>query len=337
MQLTLVVPGLLDFAEAEPLRVDAEGASWARLLAGAKPAKTDGGTLGLLCAALGIARQRDWPVAPVLAAASNLDPGDDYWLLAEPVVLQVGQLDVRLAALVDDLTADESAALLAMLNAHFASDGLRFIAIGPARWLIAVAKVQQLVTHPADDALGAPIAAFLPEGPDAARWRRWQSEIQMLLFAHPVSAEREQRGRAPINGVWVSGGGVLADAQAMPRIASLYTDAPLPRDLARARGVAIAPAPRSFRDWGASDPKSPSLVWLSAGASRDDTPYLAALGRDWADPLRADLDATARLELAVVLSGRGRARSYALRRPSLAARWRRRFAQPALSKLLAEG
>lgn len=337
MQLTLVVPGLLDLAEAEPLRADAEGTSWARLLAGTKPTGIDGGTLGLLCTALGIARQLDWPLAPVLAVAANLDPAEPYWLLAEPVTLEVGQVDVRLAAVVDDLTTHESAALLAMLNAHFAGDGLRFIAIAPGRWLVAVTTAQQLVTYPADDAIGAPISPFLPDGPDAARWRRWQSEIQMLLFAHPVSAAREQRGRAPINGVWLSGGGVRAQAQAMPHIASLYADAPLPRDLARARGVAVAPAPRSLREWMDSDPKPPSLVWLPPGGTGGDTSHLAALGRDWADPLRADLDARAGLELAIVLSGRGRAWSYAVRRPSLAARWRRRFAQPPLSKLLAAG
>ena len=114
-------------------------------------------------------------------------PDDAYWLLAEPVTLLVGQLDVRLGAVVDDLSADEAAALVATLNSHFAGDGLRFIALDPARWLIAATDVQQLVTHPADDAVGAPISPFLPDGPDAARWRRWQTEMQMLLFAHPVS------------------------------------------------------------------------------------------------------------------------------------------------------
>src|SRR5689334_22334607 len=119
MQLTLVVPGLLDFASAEPSRVDADGAALARLLPRNSPSEAEGGTVGLLCAMLGIARQRDWPVAPWLAAASGLDPGDSYWLLAEPVTLQVGQIDVQLVGVVDDLTDEESAALLRMLNAHF--------------------------------------------------------------------------------------------------------------------------------------------------------------------------------------------------------------------------
>ena len=332
MYFTLVIPGLLDFANAEPIRADAEGAPLARLLAHTTRMETDGGSLGLLCAMLGIARQRDWPVAPWLAAASCLDPKDAYWLLAEPVTLRVGQLETQLVGLADDLAESESAALLATLNAHFSGDGLRFVAVAPARWLVAAASVPELTTQPLDDVVGAPIAPFLPSGPDAPRWRRWQSEMQMLLFAHPVSAERERMGRAPINGVWLSGGGVHATA-ATPHLASLYADASLPADLARVRGVPVAPAPRRHRDWIASGPGSPSLVWLPQLGAVDGASALAAFGRDWADPLCAQQD----LDLCMVLPQRGRAWSYRVRRPALTARWRSRFAPRKLSQLIVAG
>ncbi len=335
MQLTLVVPGLLDLAETEPDRADAEGAALARLLATSPPPAAHDGAIGVACAALGVAKQRDWPVAPLLAVAANLDPGHAYWLLAEPVTLLVGQLDVRLGAVVDDLSADEAAALVATLNSHFAGDGLRFIALTPARWLIAATAVQQLVTHPADDAVGAPIFPFLPGGPDAARWRRWQSEMQMLLFAHRVADERERKGRAAVNGVWLSGGGVRTGAQPAPNIASLCADSPLPRDLARACGVEVAAAPPSLKAWIGNGAKSPSLVWLPAIGAKDSGSPLAALGRDWADPLSAALAAGMALEVHVAISGRGRALSFTPRRPSLAARWRARLAPAALSTQLA--
>jgi hypothetical protein len=335
MQLTLVVPGLLDVAETAPDRADAEGAALARLLATSPPPAAHDGAIGVACAALGVARQRDWPVAPLLAVAANLDPGDAYWLLAEPVTLLVGQLDVRLGAVVDDLSADEAAALVATLNSHFAGDGLRFIALTPARWLIAATDVQQLATHPADDAVGAPIFPFLPDGPDAARWRRWQSEMQMLLFAHPVTDERERKGRATVNGVWLSGGGVHTGPQAPPHVASLCADAPLPRDLARACGVEVAAVPQSLEAWIGDRPQLPSLVWLPAIGANDSESALAALGRDWADPLSAALAARTALEVRVAISGRGRALSFTPRRPSLAARWRARLAPAALSTQLA--
>jgi hypothetical protein len=335
MQLTLVVPGLLDLAETEPARADAGGAALARLLATSPPPAVQDGAIGVACAALGVAKQRDWPVAPLLAIAANLEPGDAYWLVAEPVTLLVGQLDVRLGAVVDDLSADEAAALVATLNSHFAGDGLRFIALTPARWLIAAIDVQQLVTHLAEDAVGAPIFPFLPGGPDAARWRRWQSEMQMLLFAHPVADQRERKGRAAVNGIWLSGGGVRTGAQAAPHIASLYADSPLPRDLARACGVEVASAPQSLEAWIGDRPKSPSLVWLPAIGANDRESALAALGHDWADPMGAALAARTALEVRVAISGRGRALSFAPRRPSLAARWRARLAPAALSAQLA--
>jgi hypothetical protein len=159
--------------------------------------------------------------------------------------------------------------------------------------------------------------------------------MQMLLFAHAVSARRERSGGSVINGVWLSGGGVYIAPREAPGVASLYTDAPLPRDLARARGVQTAPASRSFKDWSEAQPKSPSLVLLPAIRESDGPASLAALGRDWADPLRAALDARASLEVSLVIAGRGRAWSFALRRRSRIARLRSRLAQPALSTLLA--
>ena len=335
MQLTLVVPGLLDLAETDPARVDSEGAAVARLLATSPPPALQDGAIGVACTALGLAKQRDWPIAPLLAAAANLDPGDTYWLLAEPVSLNVGQLDVRLAAVVDDLSPDEAGALVATLNSHFAGDGLRFVVASPARWLIAASSVQQLVTHPASDAVGAPIFPFLPGGPDGPRWRRWQSEMQMLLFSHPLAGERERQGRAAVNGVWLSGGGVRTGSHAAPKLSSLYADSLLLSDLARACGVAVRAAPRSLESWLAAEPESPSLVWLPAVGENDRPSALAALGRDWAVPLSAALAARMALDVRVAISGRGRALSFAPRRPSLAARWCARVAPRALSTQLA--
>ena len=207
--------------------------------------------------------------------------------------------------------------------------------VTPARWLIAATDVQQLVTHPADDAVGAPIFPFLPDGPDAARWRRWQSEMQMLLFAHPVADERERQGRAAVNGVWLSGGGVRAGAQAAPHIASLCADSPLPRDLARACGVEVAAVPQSLEAWIARRTQI-AVAGVAASDRRERSRVSARRARrDWADPLSAALAARTALEVRVAISGRGRALSFTPRRPSLAARWRARLAPATLSTQLA--
>ncbi|MGH8712680.1 MAG: hypothetical protein ACREYB_01595 [Casimicrobiaceae bacterium] len=337
MQLTLVVPGLLDLAETAPAEADAAGAALARLLASERAPAAGAGAIGTLCTALGIARQRDWPVAPLLAAAANLDPGNAYWLRAEPVMLVAGLHDVRLAAIVEDLSADEAAALQATLNSHFFGDDLRFYAMHPARWLIAAAGVQDLDTNPADEALGAPIGPFLPTGPDAPRWRRWQSEMQMLLFEHPVNAARERAGRLQANGVWVSGGGRGVGAPVRPRIASLYTDDAVQTDLARACGVAPAPLPPSLAAWQDSRPDLPSMVWLPDMRVNDGRAALAALDDRWAAPLATALATRAITQVAVVVTGRGRDLSFTPHRPSLVSRLRGRLASPRLSTLLAAG
>jgi hypothetical protein len=39
------------------------------------------------------------------------------------------------------------------------------------------------------------------------RWRRWLSEMVMLLHDHAANAAREARGRVPVTGIWISEGG----------------------------------------------------------------------------------------------------------------------------------
>ena len=69
-----------------------------------------------------------------------------------------------------------------------------------------------LSTRPLAAAQGKSLRTQMPAGADAKTWWRWQEEIQMLLFAHPVTAARERAGRASANGVWLSTGGTLPGA-----------------------------------------------------------------------------------------------------------------------------
>ena len=339
MELTLVISGLLDIAVAALAYADHSAPALARLLDAAQSAAIDrDDSVAIACAALGIARQRDWPVAPLLARAAGIDPGAEYWLCAEPATFMVGHADVRLSGLVRDLAERETAALLATLNAHFASDGVRFVALEASRWLVGTDAVQALTTHPPDAVLGAPLFAFLPTGADAPRWRRWQSEMQMLLFEHPVNRARESAGRALVNGVWLWGGGTPVASSSGARIATLYTNAWLPRELARAAGVASESVPRSFdalRNKGAA---SPMLVWLDAPDAREAerlANWLAAMDRDWARPAADALNAGQISRLDLVLAGHATTLSFSARRLSLARRLRNWRAAPRLSALLA--
>jgi hypothetical protein len=225
-RLVLAIPGLLPPAAApastEPAHTSNRSPPFlapylGRLLAlaGAPPLETDG-IDAALARVYGVDRQHDWPLAPVFANSVGVDPGTAYWLVASPVTLVVGRNEVSLSGAVTDIAADDAAALMTTLNAHFADDGLSFIAPRSDRWFVRSASVPALVTHPLSVALSKPLRELLPSGPDAGKWRRWQDEIQMLLHEHPVNVVRERRGEHPVNSLWFWGGGTRPPAHSAP-------------------------------------------------------------------------------------------------------------------------
>jgi hypothetical protein len=333
MQLTLVLPNLLD-AEPDALAA-ADAPALARLLStAASPVAQPGGALGLACESLGIAKQYDWPAAPWLARAAGIDPGKRYWLCAQPLTLALERGEGRVAGAINDLNASESASLLSVLRAHFASDGLEFVEGAPARWWAALADPQRLETSPPGAALGKPIVAHLPRGDDGARWRRWQSEMQMLLFEHPVNRARESEGRSKVDYVWVWGGGTLRDASPDGRATTVFADAPLLRDLSRATGHEAAALPPSFAALRASPAAASSLVWLDDIEIAALPEQLAVLDARWAAPLERALD-KGEIDARLVVAGSETALSFAPRAAGAMQRLRRRWsAAPALPLLL---
>jgi hypothetical protein len=334
MQLTLVLPNML---EASPAALDAaDTPALARLLSTAPPPILEpDGPLAVACAGVGIAKQNDWPVAPWLARAAGTDPGSRYWLCAEPVTLEVGRDEVRLACIVIDLDTDESAPLLSSLRAHFAPDGLEFVERGAGRWWVTLGEPQRLETSPPGAALAKPLIEHLPRGADAPRWRRWQSEMQMLLFEHPVNRAREISGRSPVNYVWMWGGGTLRATDPAAPAAAVFSEAALLRDLARAVGTVAAKAPGSFAAYRAASPAASALVWLDDLKAPDVQEQLTAFDSDWAAPMERALDKQ-ELDVTLVIAGSGAALSFTPRASGTIKRLRRHWSTPPnLSALLA--
>ncbi|MEO8738351.1 MAG: hypothetical protein ABI537_01460 [Casimicrobiaceae bacterium] len=340
MQLTLVVSGLLDIAPSLLAPTDTVAPAFERLLAAAEaPLADPDGCSAIVCAALGVAKQRDWPVAPLLARASEQSASAQYWLCADPATLEAGRDDVRLRGIVWDLKIAETAALLATLNTHFADDGLQFVAPTPNCWLVACAGVQAIATRPPDTALGKPLFAYLPSGADAANWQRWQSEMQMLLFEHPVNAAREAAGQAVVNGVWLWGGGEPVKAPAHPRIAALFADDWRTRGLAHGAGISDAALPGSLDALRSQSTLSPALARLSAPIVGDDSTsqlghWLTTLEQQWIKPAAGAFHVGTVSELDVVLTGRAKTLRFRARRLTLARRLRIWRAAPRLSTLL---
>jgi len=325
MDVTLVFPGLLDLDPSALRAAEARAPSLGRLLARASsPTFEVTGAVATLCALLGIARARDWPIAPWLARGAGIDAQASYWLCADPVSFAVGQNDVRLGQLVCDLGADESAALLSLLNQHFANDGIRFFARQPSRWLIGASSLQDLETHPPDEVAGQPVLPFLPSGSDAPRWLRWQSEMQMLLFENEVNRQREGAGRTPVNGVWLWGGGMFGIRHGAS-IAALYADGGLPSELALSTGVVVRPL-QSFAALTSAPSASPAAVWMNTFDGADTQQLgsqLAAVDSDWMRPASDALAAQTLRALDLIFTGRRKRLRFQLGRPSLMQRLRR--------------
>ena len=210
MHVTLLVPDLFwprDDGEA-PYR-ELELPSAALLLARARCRRFPPlGPEAWLCQAFEVERQHDWPVAPLTLVLDGGDTADAYWLRADPVHL-LAHRD-RLTLLdpgVVNPRAEDAAELVALLNRHFAGDGLAFQAPHPARWYVRATGAPRLATRELSQAAGRDVAGAMPTGEDSLRWRRVLTEIQMLFHEHAVNQGRESRGELPINSVWLWGGG----------------------------------------------------------------------------------------------------------------------------------
>jgi hypothetical protein len=142
------------------------------------------------------------------ALAMGLALGDLPLARLTPCHWRVGRDHVRLADPAGlGLHDEESRALFDALWPLFADDGLALHWGDAMRWFVAHADFDGLACGSIDRAAGRAVDAWLPAGPGAGRIRRLQSEVQMLLYTHPVNAAREARGALPVNSFWIDGCG----------------------------------------------------------------------------------------------------------------------------------
>ena len=126
------------------------------------------------------------------------------------------QMDINHAVVADqsvlELEQTEADAIVETINQHFAQDGLHFEAASPLRWYCNFRAKLDLSTRPLSRAIGRDVARESPVGPDAAVWRRWLAEIEMLLYSHPVNQQRQTVGKALVNSLWLWGEGEMPPA-----------------------------------------------------------------------------------------------------------------------------
>lgn len=172
-------------------------------------------------------------------------PGIGRMTMADPTTLALEEADSR--------------TLLAALQPWFAEDGITLQYDSAGRWLAQGVVFADLATASLDRVAGREVADWMPRGPEAASLRRLQSEMQMLLYTHPVNDARAQRGLAPVNAFWVSGAGALA--------APLHARPSWPAHVRVARDLAPTAlqcdAAAWTRAWAALDATELAALWAT--------------------------------------------------------------------------
>jgi hypothetical protein len=246
-----------------------------------------------LCEQFSVERQQDWPVAPYCLLADGGEPGEHYWLRADPVHVKLEGNRLMLAdSGVFSISQQEAESLSDSLNAHFSAEGLTFYPLRPDRWYLRLEQAPAVETTALPEAVGRSIDELLPRGAEASSWRARLNEVQMLLHAHAVNEERESAGKVPINSIWLWGGGKLSGAASAP-FDAVWSRDPFAAGLAQAARIAARDLPDSAADLlRASAGEGVNLVVLDAlrGAAQYGDAHgwregLARLERDWFAPL----------------------------------------------------
>ncbi|MBE0473900.1 phosphoglycerate mutase [Rhodoferax sp.] len=115
-----------------------------------------------------------------------------------------------------DMSAAESDALLAAMQPFFAQDGITLYPFETGRWLAQGAVFADLPSASPDRVLGRNLSPWVPTAAQASGLIRLVSEMQMLLYTHPINDARDRRGATPINAIWFSGSGALPEGRPNP-------------------------------------------------------------------------------------------------------------------------
>jgi len=288
--MLLIVPHLFPDAHllevaAQDLRLPALESLLARGTLRDTPAE---GLDAALCEALGIPRQRDWPIAALTLSSEGKLPGEAWWLRADPVHLQVMRDRIVLAgseALA--LTREEADTLAEAIGRHFGAE-FAPLPYHPQRWYLRYAVAPDLVTTPLSCAMGRDIDPLQPRGGDAMAFRTRLNELQMLLHDHPVNQAREARGELAVNSLWLWGGGHLPRQPDNPP--PVHAQHAAARALAAGCGAQTHALPEKFTAQLLGNQGVAVLDHLTASGQVGDAwgwrEAMRTLERDWFAPLQ---------------------------------------------------
>jgi len=227
--------------------------------------------IGTLPAASGLAALRLW--------GQTGQPPTGWIAGADPVYFEPRLDHLILHPLSDrSVVADELAEIFAGLRETFAAEA-EFFHEGTLGYLRAAEGVLQIPRQSAQTLNGCEPSPYMPSGGGAAIYQRLQSEIQMTLHQSAVQERREREGRAPINGLWLWGGGTVPEGRSR-MLPTLFSGAPLLRGYWHSAEASVFNWPGSIgqclSDAGADFVAVvPSAGDPAAGDTHDDAPATA--------------------------------------------------------------
>lgn len=231
------------------------------------------------------------PTARLGALAENLPFNEGWWLKVDPVQLLVDAGQIYLVGN-QHLAIQETEVkhLAEELSPYFLEHGFRFFTPQVDEWYLHSEKPLDIKTHHLDSVKTRDIRDFLPQGFAQNFWRLTLTELQMLLFKHPVNAKREELLQPPINSVWFWGEGELTVPQTS-KLLNSWGNSSLQRGLSRYYNIANSP-PVSFANClDAMHHSGNYLICLDEDSwSMSQEPHIIdSLEKYWFSPLLAAL------------------------------------------------
>ena len=124
-----------------------------------------------------------------------------------PCHWQVGMNEVILLKPEELALSDaESRQVLSAMQPYFAEDGLQVVYESPLVWRVTGHLIDGLPLASIERVSGQSIQTWMPNLQQAKTLQRLQSEMQMLLYQHPVNDERSLKGRWTVNSFWMHRG-----------------------------------------------------------------------------------------------------------------------------------
>lgn len=140
--------------------------------------------------------------APATAAQAWMTPC--HWQIGMDQVVMLDPASLY-------LTDDESRQLLQAMQPFLLEDGLHVTWHSALLWHVQGDLLAGLACASLDRVIGQNVKPWMPDSAAARPLQRLQSEMQMLLYNHPVNNAREARRQHTVNAFWLHGAGTLPE------------------------------------------------------------------------------------------------------------------------------